>query len=270
MKTQLLQIGIVTFGILVLQTEAGAHGFGGARGGGGGGGGGNRGGESRGGGYGGSESRGGESRGAAGNRNQPQYSGAQGAAAGAAAGNRNEPQHSGAQGAAAGAAAANRNQPQYSGAAGAAAGYAAGSNYGATRFPTDAGLAAYSGAGAIATNRTTAFVSHDDMSAQANVVRANFNNYNAFTPAWNAAHPGAWATAGYAAGSAWSPATYSSVAASCSLPSAPAYYDYGNNIVYQGNNIVVNGSDPQPADQYAQQVAAVADQGRQADPPKDD
>src|SRR5205814_5422380 len=131
-------------------------------------------------------------------------------------------------------------------------------------FPTDPGMASYSSAGAATSNHSTAFWSHSDMGNQADYTRSNFNNYGAFTPTWNTAHPGAWAAAGASAASAWTPATWSSVSSFCSMPSTPAYYDYGNNIVYQGNNVVVNGGDPQAADQYAQQVAAVANQGRQA------
>jgi hypothetical protein len=185
---------------------------------------------------------------AAGRNNAPQYSGQQGAAAGAAASNRNDPQYSGAQGAAAGAAAANRNDPQYSGAAGAAAGYAAGSN----RFA--AGM-----------NQVAPSARYDAATA----VRGNFNHYDLYGQAWQTDHPGAWTAAGWGAGAAWTAATWNSLGAYCGYAAQPVYYDYGNNVTYQGNDVYVNGQDTGTSQQYYDQAATLASTGTAAAAPSD-
>jgi hypothetical protein len=135
-------------------------------------------------------------------------------------------------------------------------------------FPTDGGLARYANTGAFASHGTAVW-SHNYMSTTAVSVRTNFAHYNCFTPGWYGRYPGAWAAAGWAAGTAWSAATWPAFATWCSIPSTPVYYDYGTNVVYQGDTVIINGAAPEPADQYAQGVATIADQGRQADPPTD-
>lgn len=40
--------------------------------------------------------------------------------------------------------------------------------------------------------------------------------------------------------------------------SDPIYYDYGGNVYYEDNSVVIAGADPVPADQYAEQMAEVA------------
>jgi hypothetical protein len=176
------------------------------------------------------------------NRNQPQYSGAQGAAAGAAAANRNDPQFSGAQGAAAGAAVANRNQPQFSGAQGAAAGYAAGFNNAtpSARYGT------------------------------ATAVRGNFNSYGLYGQTWRTQNPGAWVAAGWGANNAWQAATWNSAGAWCNCTATtPIYYDYGNNVTYQNNDVYVNGQDAGSSAEYYDQAATLATTGAQAEAPAD-
>ncbi len=186
---------------------------------------------------------------AAANHNAPQYSGAQGAAAGAAASNRNSPQYSGAQGAAAGAAVANRNGPQYSGAQGAAAGYAAGSNRYATGF-----------------NQVSASTRYGTATA----VRGNYNHWGAYGAGWYTAHPSAWHAAGWASGAAWHAATWNSVGSWMSYyPSTPVYYDYGNNVTYQNNDVCVNGQDVGTSQQYYDQASQLATTGAQADASSD-
>ena len=176
------------------------------------------------------------------NRNSPDASGAQGAAAGAGYSNRNSPDASGAQGAAAGAAAANRNSPDYSGAQGAAVGYAAG-------FSNVSPSARY---------------------GSATAVRGNFTNYGMYGADWNTDHPGAWAAAGWGANDAWRAATWNSAGAWCGYTSAaPIYYDYGNTITYQDNEVYVNGQDSGSSSQYYDQAAALATTGTQAEAPSD-
>jgi hypothetical protein len=186
---------------------------------------------------------------AASNRNNPQYSSAQGAAAGSAYSNRNSSQYSGAQGAAAGAAYSNRNNPQYSGAQGAAAGYSAASNNFGSGFNQVAPSARY---------------------GDATAVRGNFNNYGLYGQAWNTEHPGAWAAAGWGANNAWRAATWNSAGAWCGCATTqPVYYDYGNNVTYQNNDVYVNGQDVGTPSEYYGQAAALATAGTQAPAPTD-
>jgi len=47
------------------------------------------------------------------------------------------------------------------------------------------------------------------------------------------------------------------------------YYDYGNNVTYQDNEVYVNGQDSGSSDQYYNQAATLASTGAQADAPTD-
>jgi hypothetical protein len=109
------------------------------------------------------------------------------------------------------------------------------------------------------------------MSEHANVVRTNFGYYHCFTPSWFRGYPGAWYAAGWAAGAAWTAATYSALSAWCDLATVPYDYDFGNYIVYQNNNVYVDGDDAGTAAAYAQQAITLADQGQKASaPPTED
>jgi hypothetical protein len=245
------------------------------------------------GGYGGGESRGGESRGeqsgrensgaagatagrATAEKKTPSASGAQGAAAGAATANRNQPQYSGAQGAAAGAATANRNQPQYSGAQGAAAGYAAGNRnlsvVGAANvaLPTDAGYGmttAGAGAAAYTGYHRSDAVSGSVYAARGAAVRSSYSGAGMFNQGWYTAHPGTWNPAGWPAGRAWAVATWPSIDAWYGFGAVqPIYYDYGNNISYQGDQVYYGDQPVATADQYYQQAAALAESQPAPDP----
>ena len=139
-----------------------------------------------------------------------------------------------------------------------------------TRFPTDAGLTHYSSFNAAGVNHVTANWSQSAIANRAGVVRNNFNFYNCFHPNWYDHHPGCWFAAGWAAGAAWTWATWPIITGWCAIPGPPAYYDYGNNIVYQNNNVYYDGQEVCTAQQYAQSATTLADQGQQADPPTTD
>jgi uncharacterized protein (TIGR03000 family) len=149
---------------------------------------------------------------------------------------------------------------------------AGGSRWGAaaTKFPTDAGFARYSGVAAGAYARPTAYWSGSYLANRAGYVRGGFYHYGAFYPGWYTGHPGAWAAAGWAAGAAWTAATVPALATFCAIPAPPVYYDYGNTVVYQNNNVYDNGADMGTAQQYEQQAAAIAQQGQQTQPPPND
>jgi len=44
----------------------------------------------------------------------------------------------------------------------------------------------------------------------------------------------------------------------------PYYYDYGSNVIYEGDNVYVNGDPVATQEEYTQQAITIADTGRQA------
>jgi len=131
---------------------------------------------------------------------------------------------------------------------------------------TDFGLSHYSSFNAVS-GHATAYWSSGVMTNQATFVRNNFGYYNAFRPNWYVGHPGAWAAAGWDAGVAWNAVPWATLATTYAFASPPIYYDYGNTIVYQDNNVYQDGQDIATAPQYAQQATTLAVQGQQAVPP---
>lgn len=138
-----------------------------------------------------------------------------------------------------------------------------------TRFPTDLGLGSYSNFDAAGVRHNTTFWSNNYMSTRGAYVRSSFGYYNCFRPGWWARYPGCWYAAGWNAGAAWAAATYASVASFCAYPAVPIDYDYGSTVVYENNNVYVNGEQTATAEQYAQQATTLADQGQQANAPTD-
>lgn len=98
------------------------------------------------------------------------------------------------------------------------------------------------------------------------VIRNNFNNYYIFTPGWYRRYPAAWYPAAWAYGDAWIYAPWATLGVwlGCSA-SAPIYYDYGNNVVYQDNSIYVNGENVGTPDQYYAEAQNLAQSGTNAD-----
>jgi hypothetical protein len=106
--------------------------------------------------------------------------------------------------------------------------------------------------------------------ATATVCRGNFHDYGIYGARWNMAHPGAWFAAGWVAGRAWYPCTWSALATYFPYPiPAPVYYDYGNTVVYQNNDVYVNGQDAGTPAEYYDQAASLATAGTNANAPSD-
>ncbi len=110
---------------------------------------------------------------------------------------------------------------------------------------------------------------YGDLADQAAVVRRDYNNFNIYNPTWGARYPGAWAAAGWGAGAAWRAASWNSLASMYNYPQTPMYYDYGTSVVYQGDQVYVNGDNVGSSDDFAQQATTIANTGRDAEASKD-
>jgi hypothetical protein len=130
---------------------------------------------------------------------------------------------------------------------------------------------AVAGRSAVAvTSHGTYYHSAGAVHGQGVYVRSGCAHYhNCFTRGWYAQYPGAWFTAGLVAGAAWNSASYSDVYASGGYPSQPVTYDYGSNVVYEGDQVYVNGDAAGTTAEYSQQATAIADAGNVVDPAKE-
>src|SRR5262249_30693966 len=113
--------------------------------------------------------------------------------------------------------------------------------YGAAASGVRGAVAVGPGGGA-AVRRGTHHVSGATLHTQGGYVRSGFRYYSAFTPTWYARYPGAWRAARWAVGAAaWGAATWAVVSSYCAYPATPVYYDYGTNVVYQGDMVYMDG-----------------------------
>ena len=130
------------------------------------------------------------------------------------------------------------------------------------------GVVAAGPGGAAAVRRGTYHVSGAALHAQGGYVRTGFRYYSAFTPGWYTRYPGAWRAARWAVATAWVPATWAAVSAYCGYPGSPVYYDYGTNVVYQGDTVYIDGDPAATAVQYAERAIHLSEAGRAAAAPE--
>jgi uncharacterized protein (TIGR03000 family) len=116
-----------------------------------------------------------------------------------------------------------------------------------------AGVRGYVGAG----HFTTPY-SANVLAARGVGVRHDFYHYNVFGPNWWTAHPGAWRPYGWPAGRYWGWATWPVLTGWFGWNYAPVYFDYGNNIVYQGDQVYIDNQPGPTAAVYYQQAADLA------------
>lgn len=101
-------------------------------------------------------------------------------------------------------------------------------------------------------------------------VRSGFDHFGLYGADWYSRYPGAWYATGWAERAAWRAATWDSIGAWMSYyPQSPMYYDYGNNITYQDNEVYMNDSSIGSAEEYYGQAATIASEGASADAPSD-
>jgi uncharacterized protein (TIGR03000 family) len=99
-------------------------------------------------------------------------------------------------------------------------------------------------------------------------VRGVYPRYGAFNAGWWGAHAGAWQPAGWDAASAWGGADWAGVTNWLGCSADPVAYDYGTNIVYQGDQVYTDDQPGPTAADYYQQAADLA-QTAPAAPPAD-
>jgi hypothetical protein len=131
------------------------------------------------------------------------------------------------------------------------------------------GAARYGARGAAVGHRT-GYVAAGVRQGQAVAVRRGFGYYNAFRPAWFARHPVAWrAGAWTTAGAFWTGATWGAVSSVGGYTEEPYSYDYGTNIVYEGDQVYYDGEPVATAAEYNEQAVAIAAVGKKAEPAAD-
>jgi hypothetical protein len=112
--------------------------------------------------------------------------------------------------------------------------------------------------------RGTYYRSTTAIRGQGVAVRQAVAGYGCFRPGWYVQHPGAWAAAGWAAGAVWRAATWGACSDYCGCGEEAAYYDYGENVVYQDDGVYFNGEKVYGAEEYAEQATAIAETGKDA------
>jgi hypothetical protein len=136
-----------------------------------------------------------------------------------------------------------------------------------------AGLGAIARSGVVAGRSSTVAVNNQTLVNHGNMVRNNFGNYGygAFNGGWWGRYPGAWRAAGWAtAGAVFGAAIWGACSSYCGYPAEPAYYDYGSNVVYEGDTVYVNGDSVGTQQEFAQQAIVIADTGKQAEASKEE
>jgi hypothetical protein len=56
----------------------------------------------------------------------------------------------------------------------------------------------------------------------------------------------------------------------CDYPAEPVYYNYGSNVVYEGDSVYVNGDAVATPQQYAEQAVTIASTGKEAPATKEE
>jgi uncharacterized protein (TIGR03000 family) len=96
------------------------------------------------------------------------------------------------------------------------------------------------------------------LAARGVAVRGGFYHYGAFNTGWWGVHPGAWRVPGWTAATCWGWATVPVLTNWFGWSAPPIYYDFGNTIVYQGDQVYINGDPGPTAADYYQQSADLA------------
>src|SRR5277367_3133015 len=127
---------------------------------------------------------------------------------------------------------------------------------------TDAGFGSLAAAGGGL--HETSRVTPQALASQARSVRANYGSnygrYGYFNNRWWGAHPGYW-NRGLANDWAWGYCGWGDLAGWWGVPysTEPQYYDYGDNITYQNNDVYYGAQPAESAETYYDQAQALAE-----------
>jgi uncharacterized protein (TIGR03000 family) len=105
------------------------------------------------------------------------------------------------------------------------------------------------------------------LAARGVAVRGGFYHYGAFNSGWWTSHPAAWRPYGWNAAYPWRVATWPALIGWFGWSAPPIYYDYGNTIVYQGDQVFIDGQPGPTAAEYYDQAAELAESAPPAPPP---
>lgn len=128
--------------------------------------------------------------------------------------------------------------------------------YGAGRL----GVAGYGLNGAYGTR----YMSGAALADQAAMVRGG--GYRTYDAAMFASYNTAWVGANYTNASLYAHPGYYALAAGLNMTAQPVPYDYGGNVVVQGDSVYVNGDATATTQEYADQANQLAAAGRSAEP----
>jgi hypothetical protein len=119
------------------------------------------------------------------------------------------------------------------------------------------------GGNTVVAGRGAAFANGQFVGGQTwRAVNGNFTRWNCFAPGWYGRYPGAWFPGRWAiASTAWAMTTWAVAGSYCGCGGAPAYYDYGENVIYQDGDVYYGDQPVATAAQYYAQACEIADAG---------
>jgi hypothetical protein len=135
------------------------------------------------------------------------------------------------------------------------------------KFPGFDGLESIARSGAAEGSNSTGAVDWQSLANQADQVRGNYNYGDCFSSRdWWDRYATAWVAAEWAnaAATAYSTASWGDCSSYGGYASEPIYYDYGTNVVYEGDTVYVNGDAVATEEEYAEEATTIANAGAQA------
>ena len=139
---------------------------------------------------------------------------------------------------------------------------------GGNTYTKVAGGAAIRGPGGhtVAAGRGASFVNGQFVGGRTwTAVNGNFTRWGCFTPGWYGRYPGAWWPGKWAlAATAWNMAAWATAGSYCGCPGAGIYYDYGGNVIYEGDTVYYGDQPVATAEQYYAQAGQIADAAQES------
>ena len=111
--------------------------------------------------------------------------------------------------------------------------------------------------------------SNTNLNNHGNDVRNNFYHNNSWNNNYYSAHFNNWWGGGYAGGGFWAGLGFGALTSWCTMAVMARPYNYGTNVVYQGDTVYYNSEPVGSRQDYYQQASDLASQGKEATPPKE-